>query len=108
MRALVVQPGQLQGSGDQALHAVDLLQHAPAQSLGIQAALAGHAQAAERSAQLVGQIAQQLALQRYRGLQALGHMVEGAAQLTQFVTPQRHVAGPGAEVIGVQGVGLLA
>ncbi len=108
-RALGIEPGQLQGSFDQTLHAVDLTAKAVAQRFKLVFGFARHPQPAQRRAQLMGQIAQQLLLYLHCTLQAFGHLVEGAAQFTEFIVAARHFGGQaGIELIGAPGLGLLA
>ena len=108
-RAVGVEPGQLQGVLDQPLHAVDFAADAFAQLRQALFAFAGHAQAAQRRAQFVRQVAQQLLLQGDCALQALGHGIEGPRQLTEFIRAlgdaarQAHI-----QLVGAPGVGLFA
>ncbi|MNJ35839.1 hypothetical protein D3C77_306010 [compost metagenome] len=99
----------MQGILDQALHAVDFTAQAFTQLLGIALPLAGHAQAAQRCTQFMGQVTQQLLLKRHGALQALGHVVERPAQFAQFVLAAGRAAGhPCRQLIGAPGIGLLA
>ncbi|MCY1546676.1 hypothetical protein D9M68_826830 [compost metagenome] len=70
---------------DQTLHAIDFAANAFAQLRQALLTLAGHPQTAQRRAQFMGQVTQQLLLQGHRTLQAFGHVIERAAQLTQFI-----------------------
>ncbi|MNT61390.1 hypothetical protein D3C72_1990350 [compost metagenome] len=57
----------------------------------------------------MGKVAQQLLLQGHRALQSFGHVIEGAAQLAQFVLAAGGAAGdPCRELIGAPGIGLLS
>ncbi|MNL11957.1 hypothetical protein D3C87_1328130 [compost metagenome] len=108
-RAFGVEPSQLQRVFHQPLHAIDFAANTLAQGFQPLFAFAGHPQATQRRAQFVGQVAQQLLLQRHGSLQAFGHVIERPAQFTQFI---RAIGGPArqpnVQLIGAPGIGLCA
>lgn len=89
------------------LHALYLLLQALAQELRGQRALCRHLQARQRRAQLVGEIAEQLALQHHVLVESLGHMVERPPQIAQLVAaPADLCLRTRRQVVAAQGIGL--
>ena len=87
-----VQAGEGENLADQCLQAVALLGQAPPQLLAFRrpgpfGQGQRHAQARQRRAQFVGDVAQQLALAADQTLQARAHAVEVAGQHAEFVAP---------------------
>ena len=94
---------------DQSLHAVDFTTDAFAQLHQALFAFARYPQSAQRRAQFMGQVSQQLLLQGDSGLQTFGHRVERPGQLTEFVRALGDAARqPHIQLIGTPGIGLFA
>ena len=84
---------------DQGVEAAGFLLYAVERGIGIVAGacqLDGHAEAGQRRTEFVGDVQQEPAFGRQQGFDAVGHPVESAGELAQFVAA--HALGPGAEI----------